>query len=352
MRAGALPSEADIVVVGAGIIGASIAHQLTLRGRSVVVLEQASRTGAGATGLSGGMVRAYDPDPVVAELAQLSLDTYQDPAQWQSRRSPLHSVCALTIQDPAMEQLLRESAAQLGPSAQVITDSPYLGVHLDGGIALAEQRGGYVPAVTVTDDWLRQACSRGASLHYRVRVLGIEKDDGRCRVHTGAGEILARSVVVAAGAWAAQPLAGAHRQHPVRSRSIQVSVVLRDPAESAHGTFIDLRTGAYGKPVGDNRSVIGLPHLVWDEEPGRGYAEPDTRHAELTAKTVTPYLPWVAEAERAAILRTVDGYCDTGELCEPTEVAGVWSVRGWNGGGVKVAPEAGRRIAETVIAGI
>ncbi|WP_277394678.1 FAD-dependent oxidoreductase, partial [Streptomyces albidoflavus] len=60
-------------MVGAGITGAAVAHHLARRGAAVLVLEQAPRPGTGATGPSGGMVRAYDPDPDVAELAAPSL---------------------------------------------------------------------------------------------------------------------------------------------------------------------------------------------------------------------------------------------------------------------------------------
>ncbi|MCP9988935.1 hypothetical protein LUX01_22075 [Streptomyces sudanensis] len=47
-----------------------------------------------------------------------------------------------------------------------------------------------------------------------------------------------------------------------------------------------------------------------------------------------------------SVVRAADGYGDGSHLLTRTESPHVWSVRGWNGGGVKTAPEAGRRIAE------
>lgn len=346
----AFPSECDVLVVGAGIIGASVAHQLAARGVTVTVLDQALHPGAGATGRSGGMVRAYDPDDTVAELAERSLAVYRDPARWASGRAPLQTVGAVTITDPAWETDLRAAADRigrvLGTSAYVTADHETLGVRLAGGVALVEPDAGWVPPVEVGEDWLRQACADGASLHRGVRVTGVEERGGRTVACTDAGEIRAGAVVAATGPWAARPPRGLRPRSPVRSRSIQVSIVGRESEGPEHATFIDLRTGVYGKPVGRNRSLIGMPHLVWDSPLD---AQPDPAHARATATAVTAHLPWAGEAEQLAVIRAADGYGETSELLVETDLPGVWCMRGWNGGGVKVAPEAGRRIADTLV---
>lgn len=341
------PDAADVVVVGAGVIGASVAHRLAARGVTVTVLDQAVHPGAGATGRSGGMVRAYDPDDTMAELAARSLAVYRDPARWASGRAPLRTVGALTIADPARAADLRAAADRIG-SAHVTTDQEALGVRLNGGVALVEPDAGWVPPVEVGEDWLRQACADGASLHRGVRVLGVEERGGRTVVTTDAGETRAGAVVAATGLWGARPPRGLRPRFPVRSRSIQVSVVRREPAGPEHATFIDLRTGVYGKPVAGDRSLIGMPHLVWDSPLD---ARPDVAHARATALAVAAHLPWARTAEELAVIRAADGYGETSELLVETDLPRVWCVRGWNGGGVKVAPEAGRRIADALVSG-
>ncbi len=357
---GKLPATADVVVVGAGITGAAVAHHLARRGAAVVVLERAPRPGtAGATGYSGGMVRAYDPDPAIAPLAEAGLAAYRDPGRWAAGRAPLRTTGAVTVADPGREAELRAAArrinAALGTTAHVVAGpAEAAGVGLAGGIALVEPEAGWVDPAEVTADWLEQARADGAAVRCGVPVLAAETRGGRPAVVTTVGTVRAGTVVSAVGPWAADAPPGLRPDVPVRSRSIQVSVVGRDPAGPSHATFVDLRTGLYAKPVGPDRTLIGMPHLVWDAPVG---APPDPGHARATAAALTAHFPWLASAPHLDTIRAADAYGDPSAggpasgLLTGTGVPHVWAVRGWNGGGVKTAPEAGRRIAEAVLSG-
>ncbi|GJF33964.1 hypothetical protein KNE206_66640 [Kitasatospora sp. NE20-6] len=357
LHGGELPAVADVVVVGAGITGASVAHQLARRGVSVVLVEQSPHRAAGATGHSGGMVRAYDSDPLVGEMALLSLAAYRDPGRWASGRAPLHAVGAVTAADPALEPALQEAAGRindaLGSSAHVVAGrDEAAGIRLAGGVALVEPEAGWVAPPEVAADWLAQAAADGALVRHGVRVLQVGERGGRPTVLTDAGVISAGAVIGAVGPWAADPVPGLRPASPVRSRSIQVSIVERRPPAPDHATFIDLRTGLYAKPVGSDRTLIGMPHLVWDSPVE---ARPDPAHERATLAALTAHFPWLATAAHLATVRAADAYGppDGGRasgLLEATGVPHVWSVRAWNGGGVKTAPEAGRRIARACLA--
>ncbi|WP_211481527.1 NAD(P)/FAD-dependent oxidoreductase [Actinopolyspora xinjiangensis] len=350
----------DVVVVGAGITGAAVAHHLAHWGVSVLVLEQASQPSAGATGRSGGMVRAYDPDPAIAELAQLSLAAYRDAGRWTSGRAPLHSVGAVTVADPAEEAALREAAERINgalrTSAHVVAGHAEMaGARLAGGVALVEPAAGWVAPTEVTADWLEQAVADGAVIGCGMRVQGVEERGGRPEVLTDRGVVQAGAVVSAVGPWAAHPVPGLRPASPVRSRSIQVSIVERRPPASPHSTFVDLRTGLYAKPVGLDRTLIGMPHLVWDAPFD---SQPDPAHAQATVSALTAHFPWLATAPYVSTVRAADAYGTPKEvepvsgLLEATDVPHVWSVRSWNGGGVKTAPAAGHRIAAAVVADV
>ncbi|HEX5568472.1 MAG TPA: FAD-dependent oxidoreductase, partial [Streptomyces sp.] len=212
---------------------------------------------------------------------------------------------------------------------------------------------GWVAPTEVTADWLEQAGADGAAVRCGVRVRAVEARGGRPVVLTDAGVVHAGAVVAAVGPWAADPAPGLRPASPVRSRSIQVSIVERRPPAPSHATFVDLRTGLYAKPAGPDRTLIGMPHLVWDSSFD---SRPDPAHAQATVSALTAHFPWLTTAPHLSTVRAADAYGPpvgdgpASGLLEGTGVPHVWSVRSWNGGGVKTAPEAGRRIADAVAA--
>src|SRR6202046_3214773 len=74
-----VPKSAEVVIIGGGIVGASIAYQLTLAGcPSVVILERESSQGKGSTGKSMGGVRAQFSTPVNIEMSLFSIPFFRD----------------------------------------------------------------------------------------------------------------------------------------------------------------------------------------------------------------------------------------------------------------------------------
>lgn len=348
--------NAEYVVVGAGITGASVAAQLAGRGADTVVLEAGERAATGATAASGGMVRGYDPDPVVARLAAASLSVYADPSAWYDGTSPLHRTGAVTLADRREEPRLRAAAAALrtgaSPGARVVSDDAVPEVHgiqRAGAVALLEPEAGWVDPSAVTALLLRQAVRDGARLITRARVTRVHRAGGTARLTTAAGEIrAARAVVLATGGWGALPPAGVRPSH-IRTRAIQVSLLRRPPGTPEHATFLDLTAGCYAKPVDRHTSLIGLRLLVWDEPPGLPPA-PDAEHHRRTVRAVGRHLAWVREAELVRLVRSFDGYGAADGLLHPTGLPGVWWARPGNGGGVRVAPRLGAVIAEQLLA--
>lgn len=353
MRSVSLPATADVVVVGTGIIGASIGYHLTEQGARVAFVDRAEGVAAGATRLSGGMVRAYDPDPGVGGLALAGLERYADPGCWPTGCSPLVEVGSVTIGPRAAAPVFRDSARSLnrvfGPSVSVVADArEAMGVGLAGGAALIEKRAGYVSPPEVTTEWIRHACGSTASLHLGAHVSGVRGHRAGASLLTSAGTIEAGAVVTAVGGWGTERISGFPPAHGVRTRSIQVAVVRRPAGAGSHATFVDLRTGVYAKPLNGGRSLIGRPHLVWGV-PTDPQSPPDPEHTRSTVEALVDHLPWVAEAEVIQEIRSFDGYTEKSDVVEEHQDERLWSVRAWNGTGVKVAPEVGSTVAESVL---
>ncbi|WP_449406437.1 FAD-dependent oxidoreductase [Nocardiopsis xinjiangensis] len=312
--------------MGTGIIGASIGHHLALEGADVAFVDQAGSVAAGSTHASGGMVRAYDPDPVVAGLASAGLATYADPDAWPTGRAPLVRAGALSVARTESAPDLRETVCRM-PGTQTLlleAETEYMGVRLAGDVAVAEPGAGYVCPPRVAG---------GGSLRH-----GIE-------LNTDAGTVSAGAVVTATGGWA-PGWADTHRS--LRTRSIQVSLVRRPDGTGSHATFVDLATGTYAKPLPGGVSLIGMPHPVWDVPPTRR-TEPDAEHSGATLEALTHRLPWLEGAVTIDVVRSYDGYTADGELVRRSRDDRLWTVRPWNGTGVKVAPEVGRIVSEDLL---
>lgn len=352
---------ADCVIVGAGITGAAVAAHLARDGVSTVVLEAGDHLGRGATGSSGGMVRAFDPDPAIAGLALDSLLRYADPQAWASGSAPLHKVGAVTLAAPEHADEFKHAADTLraaGWPAEFVADATeVLGVRTAGAVALVEPDAGWVDPVRVTADLLDQATAAAATIHFGTQVTALTPNaDGAVDVITNAGTFRAtRNVILAVGAWITAPEFADTEPAHVRTRSIQTALVRRPPGPTNHATFIDLRTGGYGKPIDDQTSLIGYPLLEWDVDPA-ATPPPDAAHQQHTAEVVAANLPWLRNATTVGAIRSADAYAhthDTHTTAESggikaltaTRLSGVWLCRPGSGGGVRVAPELGRRAA-------
>lgn len=349
-------ATAEYVVVGAGITGAAVAAHLARHGAAPLVLE-ADAPACGATGASGGMVRGYDPDPVVARLAAASLASYADPTAWCSGTAPLRRSGAVTLAAVGRAGELDRAAEALrataGADCRVVSGDnvqEVRGVHMADGVALVEPAAGWIDPVQVTELFLRQAVRDGARLASGVRLTAIRHAAGDLFLDTTQGAVRAiRAVVLAIGGWAARPPVGVQSpQVRVRTRAIQVSVLHRPTEASAHATFIDLRTGGYGKAIDEHTTLVGAPSLEWDEDPCADIP-PDAEHHQHTLEVVRRNLPWIASAETVRVVRSFDGYATGDSLLIPTDLRRVWFTRMGSGGGAKVAPELGREIAERLL---
>lgn len=346
---------ADYVIVGAGITGAAVAAHLTTGGVSTVVLEANAGFAHGATGSSGGMVRAYDPDPEIVRLALPSVTRYADPAAWISQTAPLHKVGAVTLAAPEHAEAFESAAADLraaGWPAEVVTGAHEVcGVRTSGAVALFEPAAGWVDPVHVTSLFLEEAMAAGAEVRLGTRVTGLEPSADSTEsidMVTDHGTIRAtRGVLLATGAWAARTKF-TDTDLPVRTRSIQTALVRRPSGVDYHCTFIDLRTGGYGKPVDDQTSLIGYPLLDWDVDPDAAMP-PEDAHQARTVDVVAENLPWLRDTTELRAIRSMDAYrSHDNTALTATGMPGVWLCRSGDGGGVRVAPELGRQIARTL----
>ena len=207
----ALPTSAEVVVIGGGVIGTSIAFHLAEAGVTGVVLLERDELGTGSTCKAAGGVRAQFSDRINIELGARSLEAFTRFGRRPGQEIDLHQVGYLFLlsREKDVQSFERDVALQneLGVDSRMIDVaearrlSPL--IDTDGLLAAAfSPDDGHCTPESVVLGYATAARRLGATLLTGVTVTGIDVRGGEARtVHTDRGSITAGTVVCAAGAW-------------------------------------------------------------------------------------------------------------------------------------------------------
>lgn len=219
-----LPAAADVVVVGGGVIGASIAFHLAEAGVDVCLLERGELAG-GSTSRAAGGIRAQFSDPLNIALGLRSIQAFEAFGDRPGAEIDLHQVGYLFLLDREEDVAAFERSValqnELGvPSRFVSLDEaaqlcPLAG--LDGVLATTYcPLDGHASPEAVVQGYAAGARRHGASVHTRLPATRVVVEGGVVRgVETPGGTIATRTVVCAAGVWSPQLAATAGVELPV-----------------------------------------------------------------------------------------------------------------------------------------
>lgn len=231
----------EVLIVGGGVVGCSIAYHLARRGvRDVTVLEQAT-VGSGSSGKAAGGVRLQFSTPACVRMSLLSLAAFQR-FEAEMDADPGFEQCGyllVTARPSEMAAFARNVAMQRDLGVPVRTVAPAEIAALHPWLSVDDLAGGtFCPAdgvagpAEVTAAFARRARELGARVLEGARVTGIRTSEARrvIEVEAGAEAFAPGAVVVAAGAWSAQIGELLRVELPVRpvKREVFVSEALPD----------------------------------------------------------------------------------------------------------------------------
>jgi glycine/D-amino acid oxidase-like deaminating enzyme len=208
---------ASVVIIGAGVIGASVAYHLARRGwREILVLDRSPGPGQGSTGKATGGFRAQYATPINVRLSLLSREKLRCFREETGGDAGYVPAGYLWLASTAGElELLR--AAQRVQHQEGLTEAVEVGpdeiARLNPAVALDEVIGGafcptdgFINPMGIVEGYLAAARSLEVKLEWQVEVSGLrlEKDTRTIAVQTSRGPISAGAVVNAAGPWASQ----------------------------------------------------------------------------------------------------------------------------------------------------
>ncbi len=352
-------THTDVVVIGAGIIGASSAYQLSAAGHAVEVLEARVGYAEGSSGRSFASVRSQWADDLSIDLSWNSIRTYQrfeeehgvDVGYRPTGYLLLHGEAAWAHQLEAVA-LQREHGVPvevLDPvEAQRLTPFETDGI---AGATYGPEDGRIDPHIA-TGAYLDLARAHGAHVGFRSPVTAIEAGpDGTWVVHTATRTLRCRHIVNAAGGWSSETAALAGISAPVVHSKRNVYAGAPGTVDRVIPMTCDMATGVYMRSEGD-RLLFGM------SRPGQpdGYdTEVDWGWLEDLLGIASARFPWLADLPldtKACWAGTYENTPDAKPLIGPEPSAPGWiHACGFSGHGVMQAPEVGRLVAEQVTEG-
>ena len=359
-----MTETADVIVVGAGVQGASLAFHLAKRGAQVLVLERET-VAAGATGRSSGFVRMhYDLESDV-RLAHASFPYFQ---HWADRVGAGDCGFVRTgfmhVMPEALADNLRANVAmqqRVGVNTWTVTpaevgDLVRGAVTDDIGIAAYEPDSGYADPSGTAAGFLAAARGLGARLVQGCRVGSVIVEGGAVvGVETDRGRFTAPSVIDVAGAWAASLAATVGVTVPVEPwRHATVYFGLPD----GHGTdfpiVIDEIKAVYFRPEGSDMMLVGLEggnEVGGSPDRPLGSASPEM--VEDMVNRVCARVPWMADGTFRTAHGGQDGIttADQRPILGRAGPDGFYLACGFSGTGFKTAPAVGACLAELILDG-
>jgi sarcosine oxidase, subunit beta len=354
-------SNFDVIVVGAGAIGASCAYHLSTAGLSVLVAETFGGPAEGSTGRSFASIRSQWADPLNIEMSWRSIRAYRSfpndhgvdvgyrptgylllvpDAMWQAQ---LEAVDLQRAHRVPVDVLDLAAAAKITPFASE-------------GIAGATwgPADGVVDPHLATRAYLELARAAGAELRYRCPVSAIEPgtQQGGWQVTAGEGPACrAQYLVNAAGGWSGEVAALAGLTVPVVHSRRNIYATAPGALPESLPMTIDLGTGMYVRSEGP-RLLFGVAR---PDQPDGYDLSVDWPWMESALEIGSARFPWLADLplDRSGCWAgTYENTPDRHGILGPHPGAPTWiNACGFSGHGLMQAPEIGRLVAEQITTG-
>ncbi len=356
-----MPQSFDAIIIGGGVMGASLAFHLAERGLKCAVLERHA-IASGSTGHSSGLIRMHYDLAVESELAFASFAYF---ARWPER---VGGECGfvktgfLQIARREHEDRLRGNVrlqqriginTALMSAAEVKTRWPDL-VTDDFDWAAYEPDSGHADATLATGSFLESARRNGAAVIQNCEVTAVRVTGGRVAgVGTVRGEFAAPIVVNAAGPWAARVARLAGLEIPIETWTHDVASLYRPPGLGALPVVIDDATATYFRPEGETLLLAaGDDETLRQDSPDEESQTPTPTFLDKLIDNLCRRVPKLEESGLQSIHVGRDGITpDQRPILGPAGPPGFYLACGLSGTGFKISPAAGACLAEVILDG-
>jgi glycine/D-amino acid oxidase-like deaminating enzyme len=358
-------ATAEVVVIGGGVTGCSIAYHLAQRGvRDVVVLEKRFLA-AGATGKSSACIRQHYSTPETCRMVLQSLRFFETFAERTGGRSAsfLRVGYLLGVDDRLHRQMQESVALQrsVGIDSRPVTPAEMRDIEprlrVDDFVAgCYEPEAGYADPAGTTQGFAGAARDHGVRIQEDTEVLAITTRDTRVTgVRTSRGDISAPVVVNAAGTWGDRVGRMVGVDLPITVCRHKINFFARPSgATHPHPLVYDFVRNIYTRPETGGLTLVGpLESEVADRVDPDRYQEGVT--FEETADAMERAVHRFPVMGSGAVARGYAGCFDVSPdwhpILDQTPVGGFYVAVGFSGHGFKLSPAVGALMARLIVEG-
>ena len=363
-----LPDEVDVIVIGAGVSGASIGYQLARHSDLRVAVVDARPPVGGISGRTFGQIRQHYSNELMVRMA---LRGFHCIGNWSTEvgygdPGYVRLGYMLLVTGNQIDGLRRnvELGRRLGVDTRFVGPDEIAAieplVNADGLAGGAyEPDGGYIDVTKMVLSWLGAAVTLGADVLTPLGVQQILTDDGAVTgVATDRGRITAPVVVVATGAWAPDLLDPLGVHLPIERRRLDMATLEQEPgARALQACITDGNSNLVIRPdMGRRMIAVAYPPEMPEVDDPLADAPPDAHHEHSVrlGKALRERLPALTVS---GIVSTTSGAYDItpdyhpilGWAEELADVAGLYLAVGLSGHGLKLSPCIGEVVAADVL---
>lgn len=370
--------KAEIIIIGGGVVGASVAFHLTEKGaKDVLILEREAIQGLGATGKATGGVRSQFETEINIKMSNYSIDFF-DKWEVDCGYEPRGYLFFATKQSE-LEYLKKNVAKQklLGVKGVEIVDTQTISEIVEGlncedilGGSFGETDG-FINPSAVMRGFTEKALASGAKIKYSTEVFSIKKQgDKVTAVETNHGIIECENVILCTGAWAKSLAKTVEIDLPIKPLKRQIIWAKSErPLQQNLPMVIDIGTGFHFRPASDWNASVPLAMSAKHEQTVTNellFAYPDNdEKPSFNTDFDEAFIPKVYErakkrAEFLANTKPILEKCRAGlyantpdhhAILGGCDVKGLYFANGFSGHGIMHSPATGLALAEIILDG-
>jgi sarcosine oxidase subunit beta len=360
-RTNARATTADIVILGAGVIGASIAFHMAKRKAGRIVVIDKGHVGQGGSGRSSALIRMHYSYPPEVQLALVSLHMFENWRDVVGEEGDFRKTGFVRIVHPGETERLKENVAmqrKLGVNVNLIDRVELNELEPDWKVdevelAAYEPDSGYGDGAGVANDFLTRARDLGVAYLSKTPALEFLVEGERVRgVKTDHGEVAAPVVIAATGPWTLPLFQRIGIDLPIETEYHQVAILRNAPGMKGGGcACIDSVSATYFRSDAHDKFLIGDFY-------GQRGADPDNFPQRASDDGLEEIIERasrrVPKLENAEVMRGVTGVYDMTPdsrplLGEISGVAGLYVCAGFSGMGFKISPAIGLVMSELLL---